>query len=112
VFVWVDYTFPVEEARSALKAIVENHPLWDKRFWSLQVTDCDERAMQLRVLATAADSGRAWDLRCSIREQFIAFIQKHYPQCLPRLRAEIDNKIHHPDAHSGHGRDGPVQRLE
>jgi small-conductance mechanosensitive channel len=92
---WVDYTFPVEEGRNALKGIVENNPLWDKRFWNLQVTDCDEKTMQLRVLATAADAGKAWDLRCAIREQFIAFIQKSHPKCLPRLRADIDNKIHH-----------------
>lgn len=90
VFVFVDYTFPVDEARKALKEIVERQPLWDKRFWNLQVSDADEKTMQLRVLATAADSSRAWDLRCAIREQFIAYIQKTYPQCLPRVRADLD----------------------
>ena len=91
VFVYVDYTFPVEEGRKALKEIVEKHPLWDKRFWNLQVSDSDAKAMQLRVLATAADAPQAWNLRCAIREQFIAFIQKNYPQCLPRMRAEVDS---------------------
>lgn len=90
VFVWVDYTFPVEEARKALKNIIENHPLWDKRFWNLQVTDSDNKTMQLRVLATSADSSKSWDLRCAIREQFIAWIQNHHPQSLPRVRAELD----------------------
>jgi len=92
VFVWVDYTFPVEEARKALKEIVESQPLWDKRFWNLQVSDTSDRTMQLRVLATAASSPHAWDLRCAIREQFIAYIQKNHPQCLPRVRAEVDGK--------------------
>ncbi|HEU6448491.1 MAG TPA: mechanosensitive ion channel domain-containing protein [Verrucomicrobiae bacterium] len=91
VFVFVDYTFPVDEARKALKEIIENHPLWDKRFWNLQVSDTDSKTMQLRVLATSADSSKAWDLRCDIREQFIAYIQKNHPQCLPRLRAEFDS---------------------
>ncbi len=90
VFVFVDYTFPVEDARKALKEIVERQPLWDKRFWNLQVSDADEKTMQLRVLATAADSSKAWDLRCAIREQFIAHIQKTWPQCLPRVRANLD----------------------
>ncbi|HTV63243.1 MAG TPA: mechanosensitive ion channel domain-containing protein [Verrucomicrobiae bacterium] len=90
VFVFVDYTFPVDEARKALKEIVERQPLWDKRFWNLQVSDADEKTMQLRVLATAADSSKAWNLRCEIREQFIAYIQKNYPQCLPRVRADLD----------------------
>jgi small-conductance mechanosensitive channel len=91
VFVWVDYSFPVEEGRKALKEIIEPHPLWDKRFWNLQVSDATEKTMQLRVLATAADSSKAWDLRCAIREQFIAFIQKNHPQSLPRVRAELDS---------------------
>ncbi len=89
VFVWVDYSFPVDSARKALKEIVEASQLWDKRFWSLQVTDTSERAMQLRVLATAADSSSAWALRCEIREKFIAYIQKHHPHSLPQVRARI-----------------------
>jgi small-conductance mechanosensitive channel len=88
VFVWVDYSFPVEQARMALKAIIEASPLWDKRFWNLQVTDASDRSMQLRILATAADSSAAFDLRCEIREKFIAYIQHHHPQTLPQLRAQ------------------------
>jgi small-conductance mechanosensitive channel len=86
VFVWVDYSLPLTETRQAVKAILENHPLWDKRFWNLQVTDATENAMQLRVLATAADSTKAWDLRCDIREQLIGYIQKNHPESLPRRR--------------------------
>lgn len=92
VFVWVDYSFPVEEGRKALKAIVENNPLWDKRFWNLQVADASEKTMQLRVLATSSDSSKSWDLRCKIREDFIAYIKDHHPQCLPRLRTELDRR--------------------
>jgi small-conductance mechanosensitive channel len=90
VFVWVDYTLPLDEARKALKEIIENHPLWDKRFWNLQVTDATEKTMQIRVLATAADSSKSWDLRCAIREKFIAYIQKNHPQSLPQLRARLE----------------------
>ncbi len=89
VFVWTDYTLPLDEARRALQDIIENHPLWDKRFWNLQVTDTSEKTMQLRVLATSADSSKSWDLRCAIREQFIAYLQKSHPECLPRVRAEM-----------------------
>jgi len=89
VFIWVDYSFPVDEGRAALKDIIETHPLWDKRFWNLQVSDATAQTMQLRVLATSADSSKSWDLRCAIREQFIAFIQHKHPASLPRLRAEL-----------------------
>ncbi|MGA8490154.1 MAG: mechanosensitive ion channel family protein, partial [Terriglobales bacterium] len=67
-FLWVDYTLPLEEIRKALKEIIEPNPLWDKHFWNLQVTDATEKTMQIRVLATSADSSKGWDLRCDIRE--------------------------------------------
>jgi small-conductance mechanosensitive channel len=89
VLLWVDYSFPVEEGRRALKGIVENSSLWDGRFWNLQVSDASERTMQLRVLATSADSSKSWDLRCEIREKFTAFIQKNYPRSLPTLRTQL-----------------------
>jgi len=91
VFLWVDYTVPVEELRAALKQIVEASPLWDRRFWNLQVTDTSERAVQLRILVTTADSSKGWDLRCEVREKIIAFIQKNHPDSLPRVRAELDD---------------------
>jgi small-conductance mechanosensitive channel len=90
VFLWVDYSFPVDAARDALRTIIEASPLWDKRFWNLQVSDASEKTMQLRVLATAADSSKSWDLRCEIREKLIAYIQRQHPRSLPRLRAELD----------------------
>ena len=89
VLVWVDYSFPVDEGRTALKEIIESNPLWDKRFWNLQVSDASEKSMQLRVIATSADSSKSWDLRCAIRENFIAYIQKNHPQSLPQLRTQL-----------------------
>ncbi|HTT04686.1 MAG TPA: mechanosensitive ion channel domain-containing protein [Steroidobacteraceae bacterium] len=89
IFIWVDYSFPVDEGRKALKQIIEASPLWDRRFWNLQVSDASERTMQLRVLATSADSSKSWDLRCEVREKFIAFVQTHHPQSLPQLRMQM-----------------------
>lgn len=91
VFLWVDYTLPLDEIRRALKEMIEPNPLWDKRFWNLQVTDATEKTMQIRVLATAADSSKGWDLRCDIREKLIAYIQKHHPASLPHFRTHIGN---------------------
>jgi small-conductance mechanosensitive channel len=93
VFLWVDYTMPLEELRKALKEIIEPNPLWDKRFWNLQVTDATEKTMQIRVLATSADSSKGWDLRCDIREKLIAYIQKHHPQSLPQFRTQIGGTV-------------------
>lgn len=91
VMLWVDYTLPISEVRQAVGKIVEAHPLWDRRFWNLQVTDTNERAMQIRVLVTASDSGKAWDMRCDIREKLLAYLQDKYVSGLPRMRAELSS---------------------
>jgi hypothetical protein len=38
---------------------------------------------------SAADSSFAWDLRCEVREKLICYLQQHYPDSLPRTRAEF-----------------------
>jgi small-conductance mechanosensitive channel len=93
VMLWVDYSFDVEAARAALKPIIEGSALWDKRFWNLQVSDASEKCMQVRVLATSADSSRSWDLRCEIRERLLAHIQQTHPGSLPRFRAEVTDPV-------------------
>lgn len=93
VVMWVDYAMPLDELREALAKIIEPHPLWDKRFWNLQVTDTTEKSMKLRVLATTADSSKGWDLRCDIREKMISYIQQNHPECLPRFRVQADDGI-------------------
>lgn len=88
VFFHVDYGMPLAPLRKELERIVHAAPEWDRRFFNLVVTDATERTMQLRVLCTAASSGLAWDLRCVVREGLIDFMQREYPQFLPRLRIE------------------------
>jgi len=92
VFLHVDYQLPVEEVRQELKRVLEDHPLWDGKCCVLQVTDSKEHVMELRALMSAPTSPKAWDLRCDVREKLITFIQKNYPDSLPRLRAEISNE--------------------
>jgi small-conductance mechanosensitive channel len=89
VFLWVDYTVPVEELRQELGRLLEASDKWDKRAWGLQVVETSERAVQLRALMSAPDAGTAWDLRCHIREKLIEFLQKNYPHALPRVRADV-----------------------
>lgn len=89
VFIHTDYTVPVENVREELKRLCESTDLWDKRVCVLQVTDATERTMQLRALVSAKDSPTAWDLRVMIREKLIEFLQREYPQSLPRTRVEL-----------------------
>ncbi|MGF6656838.1 small-conductance mechanosensitive channel [Paraburkholderia youngii] len=93
VFLFVDYRMPLAPLREELARIVENAPEWDRRVQVLQVTDCTERAMQLRALVSAPDSGLAWDLRCRVREGLLDFVHRHYPEYLPRARAEVSAEL-------------------
>lgn len=89
VFFYADYTVPVKEVRQELTRILEASPLWDKKVNVLQVTDAKEQTLELRALMSAANSSKAWDLRCEVREKILDFLQKNYPQCLPRTRVEL-----------------------
>jgi small-conductance mechanosensitive channel len=89
VMVYVDYSVPVEEVREELQQILKSSSLWDGKVWNLQVTNATEQTMELRALMSASDSGKAWDLRCYVRERLIEFLQRRYPQSLPRTRAEV-----------------------
>jgi len=89
VFLWFDYRMPLAPLREALAGIVDGAPEWDRRVQVLQVTDANERAMQIRVLVSSRDSGLNWDLRCRVREGLLDFVNEHYPQYLPRTRAEV-----------------------
>ncbi|QSI32150.1 mechanosensitive ion channel [Variovorax sp. RKNM96] len=90
VFIYVDYGMPLAPLRAEAERIVKAAPEWDGRFFNLRVTDATERTMQVRVLCTAATSGLAFDLRCSVREGLIDFMQREYPQHLPKMRVEAD----------------------
>jgi hypothetical protein len=44
----------------------------------------------VRVLVSAGDSGRNFDLRCELREGLLRFLREQHPDALPRLRTAID----------------------
>lgn len=91
VFLWVDYSLPLEPVREELRRLCAELPeLWDGRVVVLQVTDTSEKSIQLRVLVSSPDSSRNWDLRCHLRESLIGFIQRQYPHALPQLRADLN----------------------
>lgn len=90
VFLWLDFSVPVEPLRAELDRICQESPLWDQRVCKVQVTDATDRAMQLRFLISASNSGDAFELRCMIREGILGYVARHYPEGLPRLRSSID----------------------
>lgn len=89
VFLYVDYTVPIDSVREELHRVLKESQLWDGKVCVLQVTNTSERTVELRALMSAADASAAWGLRCEVREKLVDFIKTKYPQALPRLRAEL-----------------------
>ncbi|HZX10953.1 MAG TPA: mechanosensitive ion channel domain-containing protein [Acidobacteriota bacterium] len=92
VYLYMDYTVPLEEVRKKLTKILEQSQYWDKNVNVLQVTNSTDRTVELRALMSASDSPTAWNLRCEVREKLINFLQKKYPKSLPRARLEVDKR--------------------
>lgn len=91
VYLYVDYTVPIDAIRKELQRVLKNSELWDGKVCVLQVTNTSDRTVELRALMSAADASTAWSLRCQVREKLIEFIKKNYPQALPKLRAELSS---------------------
>lgn len=93
VFLYMDYSVPVEPLREELSRLLKSSGLWDQRVNVLQITDTKERTIEIRALMSARNSGDAFDLRCMVRENLIRFIEKNYPNALPKTRADIPPAI-------------------
>ncbi|MGK5021225.1 mechanosensitive ion channel family protein [Janthinobacterium lividum] len=90
VFLWLDFSIALEPLRAELTRICESASQWDGRVCTVQATDSNERAVRVRFLISAQDSGLAFELRCIVRERMLAFITANYPHGLPRLRSSHD----------------------
>jgi hypothetical protein len=90
VFIYADYTAPVDALREELLRILKGTTLWDGKAWGLQVTDATAETVELRALVSAASGGEVWDLRCLVREELIKFLQARFPAALPKTRVQMD----------------------
>jgi small-conductance mechanosensitive channel len=87
VMIYLDYSVPVAAIRKKVEEIAQGSKLWDRHVVNIAVTDFREAVMEIRILVSASNSGRTFDLRCEVREKLIDFIQREYPASLPRMRA-------------------------
>jgi hypothetical protein len=88
-FLYVDYSVPVEDLRQHLNEIVHASPLWDGKVCGLQVTNLTDRSMEIRCLMSSRNSSENFDLRCLVREEMTAWMQKNYPTAFPTQRLAV-----------------------
>lgn len=89
VMMYLDHAAPIPAMRAKLEEIARASRLWDGRVVNLQVTDFRQDTMEVRLLVSASNAGRAFDLRCEVREKMIGWLRAEHPYALPRRRAEI-----------------------
>ncbi len=88
VMLYLDYAVPVAALRVELQRILADAPLWDRRVSGVQVTEMKENCMEVRVLLSATNAPRMFDLRCEVREKLIDWLVQHHPDSLPRVRTD------------------------
>ena len=92
VMIYLDYAAPIDLIRAEAGRIVRASKNWDRDVVAVQVTDFRETVMEVRILASAGTAGRAFDLRCEIREGISAFLRQHHAYALPTRRVEVEDR--------------------
>jgi small-conductance mechanosensitive channel len=92
VFIYTDYTVPLNKIRTELERLVRENENWDGKVVNLQVTDATETTVEMRILVSAKDSPSVWNLRVYLREKLIEYIKNNYPDCLPKSRLVINKQ--------------------
>jgi hypothetical protein len=93
IFLYVDYSFPVENIREVLPGMLDGNANWDGRVLNVQVTNATERYKEVRVLLSSSNASKNWDLRTNIREKLIDYINLNYPEAFAKIRIKTDENI-------------------
>lgn len=88
VMLHVDYSLPVDLLRAEAQRWLEDDPDWDRAVFGLVVVDTTEFSIVLRLIASAPNAGRAFNLGCRLRERVVAFLQNtEQGRYLPKRRS-------------------------
>lgn len=91
VFLYVDYSFPVDSIRAVLPGLLEQNSDWNGIVMNVQVTNVTERHKEIRVLLSSSNSSKNWNLRTKIREELIDYINKNFPGSFSKIRIKNDD---------------------
>jgi small-conductance mechanosensitive channel len=103
VFLRVDFTCPMAKLRAEFERQMDHEPLWDGRVKHMQVTEMNTDMVEVRLLVTARDAPTLFDLRVSVREKLVAWLQElDGGRHLPRARLALQDAPARPTSDSAH----------
>jgi small-conductance mechanosensitive channel len=82
----VDWRVSPTRMREHLDEVLADASTWDERTSVLQVTEAVGGLVRVRILVSAADAGSLFDLRCTVREAMVTWMQRTMPDALPVQR--------------------------
>ncbi|WP_091186987.1 mechanosensitive ion channel family protein [Paramicrobacterium humi] len=100
----IDWRVGISAMRDRFNEVLASTDLWDGRSSSLQITDATGGFVRVRAVISAHDSGKLWDLRCLVREELVAWLQKDGRYSLPVTRVQM---VDGPDADRRSTRSAP-----
>lgn len=110
IYLYVDYRTDVKQVRQAFITLLEQDEDWDQSTPPLvHVTNITDETMELRLLCSANDPNKAWELRFRLSEHMMAYLRdledgRYLPkQRLLIERAEqVNGQQHRHDGHRKH----------
>lgn len=90
VYMDLDWRVPMDALRARFQEIIEASDAWDRRSASVAVTGSEGGHVTIRFVMSSKDSDDQWTLRCTVREQLMAWLQQEHPEALPRMRVTME----------------------
>ena len=88
----LDWRAPVGEIRAEVGRLLEGSPNWDGRVWGVQVYEVSGPYIAVKVIVSAEDWAKAWDLRTYLRENLVDWVTKNADWAIPRDRVIVDSE--------------------
>jgi small-conductance mechanosensitive channel len=88
VLLYLDYTAPIDRIREKAMEFAAQSKITGTVV-NVQVTNTSAQAIEVRILLTAHNPSTTSDLCAELREKLIGFLQREYPESLPRRRNEV-----------------------
>ncbi len=89
VYLDLDWRVPLDRLKAEFNSFMDGNPLWDKRTSNVLVTKATGGLIRIRLLVSAENSSKQWDLRCEVREHMVRWLQANHPESLPVSRVQL-----------------------